>query len=79
MRFIMTTTNKRRATRTTTNDATITRNDEYNARHDIVRCEKCDALIVDDVVCMNCAHVRDASRVVQMLIDNDARRVHVYA
>jgi hypothetical protein len=30
------------------------------------------------VTCMNCAHVRDASRIRELLIDNDARRVHTF-
>jgi hypothetical protein len=71
----------RRITRTTTttraND-TQTRHDDMYARACIVRCEQCDALIVDDVTCMNCAHVRDASRIRELLIDNDARRVHTF-
>lgn len=66
------------ATRVYDNARAITRNDDYNARRDIVRCDNCDALIVDDVTCMNCAHVRDASRIVDMLIANDAKRVHTF-
>ena len=56
---------RRRATRATIDDA----------RNDVRRCEQCDMLTCDDTYCTNCAYVFDASRVVALLIDNNAKRV----